>query len=42
MIARAIIPGRLYCVRGRGLDLAVIAAHPCDALCIALDIGARP
>lgn len=33
MIATPIIPGRLYRVRGAGLDLTVIAAHGCDAIC---------
>lgn len=36
MSAQPIIPGRLYRVRGAGLDLAVIAAHGCDAICHAL------
>jgi hypothetical protein len=33
MIAQAIIPGRLYRVRGAGLDVSVIAGHGCDAIC---------
>lgn len=33
MSATPIIPGRLYRVRGAGLDLTVIAAHGCDAIC---------
>lgn len=36
MSARAIVPGVSYRVRGGGLDLVVLAAHPCDAICIAL------
>lgn len=33
MSATPIIPGRLYRVRGAGLDIKVIAAHGCDAIC---------
>lgn len=33
MSATPIIPGRLYRVRGAGLDIQVIAAHGCDAIC---------
>ena len=33
MHATPIIPGRLYRVRGAGLDIKVIAAHGCDAIC---------
>ncbi|MFV5212816.1 hypothetical protein ACLIIZ_03695 [Azonexus caeni] len=36
MSAQPIIPGRLYRVRGAGLDIAVIAGHGCDAICDAL------
>lgn len=36
MSATPIIPGRLYRVRGAGIDLTVIAAHGCDAICNAL------
>jgi hypothetical protein len=36
MSAQAIIPGRLYRVRGAGLDITVIAGHGCDAICHAL------
>lgn len=36
MSAQAIIPGRLYRVRGAGLDMNVIAGHGCDAICLAL------
>jgi hypothetical protein len=36
MSATAIIPGRLYRVRGSGLDITVIAGHGCDAICHAL------
>jgi len=36
MHATPIIPGRLYRVRGAGLDFTVIAAHGCDAICNAL------
>lgn len=38
MVASPLIPGRLYRVRGSGLDLEVVASHPCDALCIGLDL----
>jgi len=38
MSARPIVPGRLYRVRGRGFDLVVFAAHPCDAICAVLDL----
>ena len=41
MSATPLIPGRLYRVRGAGLDLKVIAAHPCDAICIGLDLLGR-
>lgn len=37
MRASPITPG-VYRVRGSGLDLTVRASHPCDAICIALDI----
>ena len=37
MIARPIVPGRLYRVRARGLDITVMAAHPCDAIAIAIE-----
>lgn len=36
MSAVPLIPGRLYRVRGLGLDLEIVAAHPCDAICIAI------
>lgn len=36
MSARPIIPGRLYHVRGAGLDIPVIAGNGCDAICTAL------
>lgn len=36
MSARAIIPGRLYRVRAGGIERDIVAAHPCDAICIAL------
>lgn len=36
MSATPIIPGRLYRVRGAGMDLDVIAAHGCDAICSVL------
>jgi hypothetical protein len=32
MFATPIIPGQLYHVKGGGLDVAIEAAHPCDAL----------
>lgn len=41
MSAAPLIPGRLYRVRGAGLDLQVIASHPCEALCIAIDLLER-
>jgi hypothetical protein len=36
MFATPLIPGRLYHVRGGGLDFNVLAGHACDAICIAL------
>lgn len=36
MSATPIIPGRLYRVRVAGMDLDVIAAHGCDAICSVL------
>lgn len=36
MIARPIVPGHSYQVRGAGIALAVIASNPIDALCIAI------
>lgn len=36
MRATPLIPGRLYHVRGAGLDLNIPASHPCDAICIAI------
>lgn len=36
MSASPLIPGRLYHVRGAGLDFNVLAGHACDAICIAL------
>lgn len=41
MSASPLIPGRLYRVRGSGLDLKVIASHPCDAICIAFGMLER-
>jgi hypothetical protein len=41
MIATPLIPGRLYRVRGCGLDLTIIASHPCDAICIGLSLLER-
>ena len=38
MSARPLIPGRLYRVRGAGLDLSVLASHPCDAICAVLNM----
>ena len=38
MSASPLIPGRLYRVRGSGLDLNIIAPHPCDAICIGLSL----
>jgi hypothetical protein len=38
MSATPIQPGRSYRVRGMGLDLVILAAHPCDAICTAIDI----
>ena len=37
MIAIAITAGRLYRVRGLGLDLPIIAGHACDAINSALE-----
>jgi hypothetical protein len=37
MSARPLIAGRLYRVRGMGLDLTIIAGHACDALIIAVE-----
>lgn len=36
MVATPLIPSCLYHVRGAGLDFNVLAAHGCDAICIAL------
>lgn len=36
MSAKPIKAGRAYQVRGMGIDVVVLAAHPCDAICIAL------
>jgi hypothetical protein len=36
MSATPIKSGKAYRVRGHGLDVVVIAAHPCDAICVAL------
>jgi hypothetical protein len=41
MSATPLIPGRLYRVRGSGLDLKVIASHPCEAICIGLGLLGR-
>lgn len=41
MIAVPIVPGRLYHVRGCGIELDVIAAHGCDAICHALGLRRR-
>lgn len=38
MSAAPIIPGRLYHVSGHGLDLNIVAPHPCAALIVALDL----
>lgn len=35
MSASPIVAGRLYRVRGHGIDLQIIANHPCQALRIA-------
>ena len=37
MKSTPIIAGRLYRVTGNGLDLTIIARHPCDALIIAVE-----
>jgi hypothetical protein len=37
MTAKPLIPGYLYHVKGRGVDRYINAAHPCDAICIALN-----
>ena len=39
MSAKPIIPGRLYRVRGQGIDLTVFASHPCEAICIGLEVA---
>lgn len=39
MIAIPIAPGRLYRVRGNGLDCIVFANHPCAALRIVMSIS---
>jgi len=41
MSATPLIPGRLYRVRGAGLDLEVLASHPCEAICIGLEVLER-
>jgi len=38
VIAIPLIAGRLYRVRGMGLDLTILARHACAALCIAMSI----
>ncbi|WP_310639378.1 hypothetical protein [Burkholderia cenocepacia] len=38
MSAIPILPGRLYSVRCTAGKIIVIAAHPCDAICIALEL----
>lgn len=38
MRATPIIPGRLYRVTGAGLNLLIVASHPCAALCTALSL----
>lgn len=38
MVATPIRPGTSYRITGSGLDLVILAAHPCDALCVALRI----
>lgn len=38
MRATPIIPGRLYRVTGAGLDMPIVASHPCTALCTALSL----
>lgn len=38
MSATPILPGRLYSVRCTGGKITVIAANPCDAICIALEL----
>lgn len=39
MSAQPIIPGRLYHVRGAGIDMDVLAPHGCDAICRALAVA---
>lgn len=36
LLVTPVIPGRLYHVEGTGMNLDIIASHPCDAVCIAL------
>ncbi len=38
MIATPIRAGSSYRVRGAGLDITVLASHPCDAICIAITL----
>lgn len=38
MRAEPLIPGCVYRVRCAGFTLTVIAAHPCAALCVAIDL----
>lgn len=41
MSATPLIAERLYRVRGAGINLKVIASHPCEAICIVLDLLER-
>jgi hypothetical protein len=38
MSAKPIVPGHLYQVKGQGVDLQVIAKHPCAAILIVLGL----
>ena len=38
MTATPLIPGRSYRVSYRGHAITVLAAHPCSAIAIALDV----
>lgn len=36
MIAIPLVPGKAYRVRGHGIDMTILAAHPIDAIRMAL------
>lgn len=39
MTARPVIPGRVYRVRGCGIECNVMAEHGCDAILIGLQLA---